>query len=286
MDDSSDFVTWQEIDALASEPADHRLLYGSEPSQFLDLRIPKGDGPHPVVIVIHGGCWSRRFSTLQNTAAMADALRNEGYATANFEYRRADEDGGGWPGTYLDVADAADILAHMAAQFDLDATRVVASGHSAGGHLALWLAARPKLPLDSPLYREKPLTLLGVAATAAPGDLAAARNPMTDPCEQDMISLLMGGAPDQVPGRYQQGSPVELLPLGVPQLLITGQHDPVVPVRLGDDYVARATAAGDRAEHRVVEEAAHHECNLPGSVIWPYLLANIQGLFSPQKSRE
>ena len=102
---------------------------------------------------------------------------------------------------------------------------------------------------------------------------------MECPCEEDMIARLMGGGPDEVPERYKEGSPRELLPLGIPQLLTTGRHDPVVPPALSDDYVALAVAAGDVAEHSIVENAAHHECNLPGSVIWPHLLKAINRLF-------
>ncbi len=106
---------------------------------------------------MHGGCWVHGYAAAQNSAALADALRDAGLATWNVEYRRRDNPGGGWPGTFLDVAHAADSLRALASRYPLDLTRVVATGHSAGGQLALWLAARPKIPVGSPLHTANPL---------------------------------------------------------------------------------------------------------------------------------
>ncbi len=134
-----------DVDALPSKPADTKIPYGADPQQFGELRLPKGSGPFPVAVVIHGGCWVSNFATLQNTAALSDALRDAGIATWNIEYRRADNPGGGWPGTFADVADATDKLREIAKAHPLDLSRVVTVGHSAGAHLALWAAARPKM---------------------------------------------------------------------------------------------------------------------------------------------
>jgi acetyl esterase/lipase len=94
----------RDVDALPSKKADARIAYGADPLQFGELRLPAGSGPFPVGVVIHGGCWVSKFATLQNTSAMADALRDSGVATWNVEYRRLDNDGGGWPGTFADIA--------------------------------------------------------------------------------------------------------------------------------------------------------------------------------------
>lgn len=138
-----------DVNALPSRPADARVTYGADPLQFGDLRLPSGKGPFPVAVVIHGGCWVSTFATLQNTAAMADALRDAGIATWNVEYRRLDNPGGGWPGTFTDVGIAADHVRVLAKTYPLDLSRVLAVGHSAGGHLALWLAGRSAAPPSS-----------------------------------------------------------------------------------------------------------------------------------------
>jgi len=272
-----------DIDKLPSKAADQRIAYGSEPLQFADLRLPPGKGPHPVAIILHGGCWVSKFADLQNTAAQADALRDAGVATWNVEYRRNDDPGGGWPGTFHDVARAADHLREIAGKYNLDLKRVVAVGHSAGGHLALWLAARGRLPKTSELYSPRPLALAGVVVNGGPGDLEAAREHMKSPCGSDVISALMGGTEKDVPQRYAQGSPVRLLPLGVPQIFLTGEHDQVVPANFADNYGAQARTAGDRVQHEVIGGAGHHEYNAPNSVAFPAVKRAVLLLLEPKK---
>jgi len=261
-------LTPRAIDALPSRPADHRLAYGSDSLQFGDLRLPTGAGPHPLVIVIHGGCWVSRFATLQNTAALSDALRDAGVATWNVEYRRLDHPGGGWPGTFADVAAAADYVRTLAARFPVDTTRVMAIGHSAGGHLALWLGGRSRLPKESPLHDRAPMKLRGVVALGGPGDLADFTTYAASICGAPVIEQLMGGAPADVPARYAQGSPHALLPLGTHQLLIVGADDRVVPERARNAYVAAALSAGDSAEALVMPDAGHFEVIAPTWAGW------------------
>ena len=137
----------------SSSPADaHTLHYGSDPLQFGELRLPKAEGRLPVVIVVHGGCWADHLPgnhpppDFSLTEPLAAALTSGGVATWNIEYRRAGSPGGGWPNTYLDLAEAVDYLRKIAAQNELDLSRVFVIGHSSGGQLALWLGARSKLP--------------------------------------------------------------------------------------------------------------------------------------------
>src|SRR6266705_1128791 len=127
-----------------------RLAYGSEYLQFGDLYWPNRPGPHPTGILIYGGYWRARYG-LDLMPGLAEDLATRGYAGWNIEYRRVGNPGGGWPGTMLDVALATDYLRRLAPTYALDLQRVVAIGHSAGGHLALWLAARPRIAHDSPL---------------------------------------------------------------------------------------------------------------------------------------
>lgn len=255
---------------LPSKAADVRASYATaDPMQFGDLRMPAGAGPFPVAIVIHGGCWVSTFATLQSTAALADALRDAGVATWNVEYRQLDLPGGGWPGTFQDVAAAADHLPALAMEHPLDLSRVVAVGHSAGAHLALWLAARARLPAGSVLHDDSPLPLTAAVALGGPGDLRDFATYDAQICGTPVIAPLMGGAPDAVPDRYAQGSPVELLPLGTRQVLIVGAEDGVMPARARDAYVAAATKAGDNAEVVVVPNASHFEVIAPTTTAWP-----------------
>jgi acetyl esterase/lipase len=244
------------------------VAYGSGAEQFGDLRLPAGPGPFPVIVVIHGGCWVSRFATLQSTAAIADDLRDAGVATWNIEYRRLDQPGGGWPGTFLDVAAAVDHLRVLATQHPLDLERVVVTGHSAGAHLALWAAARRKLPRDSPLFRPDPLSPRAAVALGGPGDLADFSTYDRSICGAPVISQLMGGTQDDVPERYAHGSPIRLLPLGVPQVLVVGDADGVMPARSRDAYIAAARQAGDRARSVVVPDAGHFEVIAPTSPAW------------------
>jgi len=263
------FLGVDDINALPSAPADVRVAYGTEPDQFGELRLPRGGGLHPVAVVIHGGCWVESYADLRNTAALADALRREGMATWNIEYRRSDERGGGWPGTFLDVARAIDALRALARRYPLDLTRVIVVGHSAGGQLALWAAGRHRLPAGSAVFLPHPLPITGVLALGTPGDLATFRRRETDVCGRPVVTDLLGGGPDQVPERYAQASPIEMLPLGVPQILVTASADFVESPAEGAAYVAAVRRAGDSARQLVIPDAGHFEYLSPSSAAWP-----------------
>src|SRR6266516_7793120 len=125
-----------------------RLSYGPETLQFGELHLPTGSGPFPTVILIHGGFWRNPYGYTLMTS-LAEDLAARGIAVWNIDYRRIGDIGGGWPNTFLDVAKATDFLRSLAPTYALDINRVVTVGHSAGGHLALWLAARPHIPRDS-----------------------------------------------------------------------------------------------------------------------------------------
>ncbi len=255
-----------------------RLSYDTHPQAFGYLRIPEGKGPYPVAMVIHGGCWLAALHIdAQNTEPLSDALTDMGVATWNIEYRQLGQEGAGFPGTFLDVAHAADYLQQVAEKYHLDLTRVMVFGHSAGGQLALWLAARDKLPSTSPLYLPHPLKLNAVVSLGGVVDLKAARMPAEKICGVDVIGGLLGEKVDPISmARYAETSPMEMLPIAVPQILISGEADSVVPTRLSEWYMKRAKSTADDATLVVVPFAGHHEYVTPNSVVWPMLNALVK----------
>lgn len=254
-----ELIDVEEILRLPNPEPTARIAYGDGPLQFGDLRIPEGAaGPMPVAVVIHGGCWRSRY-TIDHIGAFSDALTKAGIATWTLEYRRVGDPGGGWPGTFQDVAAGVDHLREVAASYPVDLTRVAAVGHSAGGHLVLWLGARAKLD-DASLRGANPLPLAGVVSLAGVDDL---RRALVDGVCDDMAAQLVGGSPEEVPERYEAASPIELLPTGVRQHLINGARDPIVPVAFGRSYAAAAERAGDAVELTVLDDAGHFELIAP-----------------------
>jgi acetyl esterase/lipase len=265
-------VSFADIEKLPKPTADHRLAYGNDPQQFGELRLPPGPGPHPVVIVIHGGCWFAEYD-LHHLAAFAAALTKLGVATWSLEYRRIGNAGGAWPGTFQDVAAGTDYLRDVAKKHPLDLRRVVVIGHSAGGQLALWLAARKNLPKTSVLYSANPLPLAGVVALAGISDLKKYR-----PHCNDSVNKLLGGAPEQFADRYQQTSPLELLPLKVPVRLLHGAKDRIVPLVLGKEFEAAAQQKGDDVKLTTLESAGHFDLISPLAQEWNVVETAVQTL--------
>lgn len=245
-------------------PATTRLNYGPDQCHFGDLRLPDGNGPHPVIIFIHGGFWRARYD-LEHTGHLCAALTAEGVATWNIEYRRIGN-GGGWPNTFLDVARAADHLRELAPSYNLDLNRVIVMGHSAGGHLALWLAGRAGLRVDSPLYQPDPLPLKAAVSLAGVTDL---RRCYELNLSNGVATEFLGGSLDQYPDRYDAASPAALLPLGTRQVLVHGTEDVNVPFTLSEVYAEQAIAAGDQVELLTLPGAAHFEVIDPKAKEWP-----------------
>jgi acetyl esterase/lipase len=268
-----------ELETLPARAPDARLAYGTEPSQIGELRVPPGRGPHPLVILVHGGCWRAAFASMKDLPAMADALKDAGIASWNIEYRRLGETGSGWPGTYLDVGHAIDFVRTMAAERPLDVSRVVVVGHSAGGHLAMWAAIRSKIPATSALFIENPLPVRGVVNLAGTIDMTQNIDHMERACYAPVVTEMLGGTPDAVRPRYLEVSANARLPLGVRQLLVWGEHEEFVPCALAESYVAAATAAGDSARLITVPGVGHFELANPRSSAWPPVLEAIRSLF-------
>jgi dipeptidyl aminopeptidase/acylaminoacyl peptidase len=231
--------------AITTDPpppaADVRLTYGSGPLQFGDLRLPEGEGPHPLAVVVHGGFWRANFSLIA-IGHLCHALARAGVATWNLEYRRIGDPGGGWPGTFDDVARGVEHAPRLADAHRLDLDRVIVFGHSAGGQLALWAARRIRV--------RAAVSLAGVV------DLVEASHRGLGLGATDQ---LMGGAPEDVPDRYASGSPAAQLPLGVRQVLVHGTADQVVPLDLSERYVERARELGDDAKLVAFDAIGHFE---------------------------
>ena len=252
-----------------------RLTYGDEPFQFGDLYVPGNGKPHPVVILIHGGFWRAAYD-LSLMTKLAQDLVAQGIAAWNIEYRRVGNSGGGWPGTFLDVAQATAYLMTIVDTYTLDPHRVIALGHSAGGHLALWLGARGKLPQECELTRRKPpLTLSGAVSLAGAMDL---EHVWQLGLGNDAVVELLGGSPDEVPERYTLASPVEHLPLGMPQVLIHGTEDDRVPLIVSQEYADRARKLGDTVKLIKLVGGNHFVVIDPTSKAWSRAVEEIKRL--------
>jgi acetyl esterase/lipase len=196
--------------------------YGTDPLQYGELRLPSGKGPFPVVVIVHGGCWTSGFATLTYMSPLAADLAAKGVATWNVEYRQVGDPGAGWPGSFLDWAAATDYVRHLARTYPLDLSRVVVTGHSAGAHAALWLASRDRLPSSSPIRGgSNPLKIKAAIAIDGPGDIAAWIPTELAICHQPVIEPFMGGSPTEVPDRYAQGNPIALLPVTADEQLVS-----------------------------------------------------------------
>lgn len=259
-------LSFQDLLDRPRPTADRRVAYGAGPQQFGELWLPKGERPYSTVVVIHGGCWLADLPGLELMDHMCGALRDEGLAVWNLEYRRIGHNGGGFPGTFEDVAQGAEYLGSLAPQHGLDLDRLVALGHSAGGHLAVWLAARHR-------------PIRGVISLAGIVDLEAYRSRGPDACGgPPTIDALVGsGRPGDV---FADTSPRKLLPLGVRQVIVSGELDPIVPPIFGHDFAAAAIHSGDQATDLEIIGAGHFELIDPLSGAWPEIRFAVLNLIS------
>jgi acetyl esterase/lipase len=187
-------------------------------------------------------------------------LAAHGLAAWNVEYRRVGG-GGGWPDTFHDLAACIDLLADLDAPLDLEC--VVSVGHSAGGQLALWAAARPTLPADAPGGAPR-VRIAAAVSQAGVLDLTLAAGLM--PSSTPTRALL--GDPVRNYERYVLASPRERLPLGIPQLVLHGDRDDTVSMRIATSYAAAARSAGDPCELLVLTHTGHFEHIDPGTEAW------------------
>ena len=234
--------------------------YGDGALQVADAWVPEGPGPHPAVIMVHGGCWQTEIADRRIMNWIADDLRRRGIFVWNIDYRGVDRPGGGYPGTFHDAAAAADALREHATQYNLDLSRLVATGHSAGGHLALWLAVRPRLPAGSPLRTPNPIPIHAVLSLGGLPDLEeAARS--ENGCGNEVVGRLTSG-------NFADTSVPRLAPIGARQVLINGIQDRIIPVAYAEGYAAPMRAAGDDVRVRMIDRTGHVELIAPESAAW------------------
>jgi acetyl esterase/lipase len=261
--------------ALSGPTPDATLRYGAAPSQYAELFVPPGKGPFPVAVLVHGGCWTKEFGGITQLRNMAGALAARGIAVWNVEYRRVDEAGGGYPGTYQDMNAALDLLARTARDYPLDLERLVAVGHSAGGQLVQWLAGRPRIPASSPLFRADAVPVRRVVSLGGVADLRRESALLKSSCGREVAEL--AGTPSAArPDVFADTNAGDLMPNGSRTILVTGELDTISPPRVAHDFAARARAAGDAAEVIILPGASHYDEVAATSGSWPLVLGAIE----------
>jgi acetyl esterase/lipase len=244
-----------------------RHTYGDDPSQFGELYLPDGPPRSGTVVIIHGGFWKAEYDLDLGRPLAADLVAR-GYAVWNLEYRRVGN-GGGWPTTFDDVAAGVDLLAEL----DVDTSRVVAIGHSAGGHLAAWAAGRSKLPQGVPGAAPR-VHITGVVSQAG---VLALRSCAEQALGDDAARKMMGGMPDELPERYGTADPLRAVPIPAPVVCVHSHADDAVPFAQSVEYVTAATAAGATATLHEVD-GDHFTVIYPSSAAWQLIVDALAGL--------
>jgi acetyl esterase/lipase len=250
----------REILDLPAPPADVRLAYGPNEYLFGDLRLPPGAGPHKLMVMIHGGFWRARYD-LNHMGHACAALATVGVATWNVEYRRNGQNGSSWQVTLDDASAACKFTETLSRTYSLDLSRTAIAGFSAGGHLALCMAARKALP-----NLACAVSLAGVADLHRAWELKIGG---------EAVHEFIGASPHEDPASYATASPIQLLPFGIPTRLIHGTADDIVPVEISSRFVARASALGEDSTLIHLPEAGHFELIDPQSREWPVVQATL-----------
>lgn len=265
-------MTVGEYMSLRGPEPEAQIAYGPAPQQFVQLFEPTGDGPFPVVVLVHGGCFLSKYEGIRQMGDIAGALAADGIAVWNVEYRRADEPGGGYPGTFQDIGAALRLLEKKASDYRLDLTRYLVMGHSAGAYLAQWSAGRGNIPEWSPLHENNPIPIRTVIAA---GDLGQGlKVPKTPGSKTDC------GAPGQeLLGRLSAERTDANLDIGVDHLrpnrshtiFVAGELDKYAPIPELRAYAARIKKMHDSAEVVVLPGASHFDEIAASSPAWTVL---------------
>jgi acetyl esterase/lipase len=241
-----------DILTLPPPPADARLPYGSDPNQFGELRVPKTGGPFPVVINIHGGYWRAKYD-LKHAGHLCAALTAKGLATWNLEFRRVGNAGGGWPNTFEDVRRGYHYVSQISQRYNLDSSKVLVMGHSAGGQLALCLAGH-----ETSLKRV--ISLAGVVDLQQAWELHLSDN---------AVVAFLGGEPRSVPEHYREADPMQLKISQATQWLIHGASDDTVPPFLSRNYTEQKKKRGENVHYLEISTAGHFDLIDPRSSAYP-----------------
>ena len=272
-------MTVRSVTSLPAATPSETIRYGEAPAQMVELFLPASkstepDALRPVVVMVHGGCWQQRYGPdLMRPAAAA--FLEKGFAVWSIGYRRIDEDGGGYPGTFADVGQAIDLIREHAEANRLDVNRVVIFGHSTGGHLGLWAAGRHKLPQSSPMRVDSPLRPRGVVSVGGFGSLKNWEREIRLVCGDTTVPLL---APGEEDARFADTSPDMLLPTGVPIVMLHGVFDQVAYPAMGLDHARAARTSGDRADLQLSPVTGHFEPIAPGTAAFAQGVAAVERL--------
>lgn len=264
---TAQLVSWRDLISAEVLPPDELIHFGEDSLQFGELWVPDSVNRKTAVVLIHGGCWLSDYPGVELMHPMANKLREEGFIVWNLEYRRLGHEGGGYPGTFLDVAEGADLLPSLLEERGLQVGRILVSGHSAGGHLATWLASRSTIPQESVLRREHPLQPDGLISLAGINDLEQYARYGSSSCGEKSVERLVDLV-ERGSDAYRDTSPAELLPLGIPYIEITAAFDAPVPPFFGRAFTEKARAAGDNVSLILQPEAGHFEMIAPWSSEW------------------
>jgi acetyl esterase/lipase len=264
---SAQTLTFKDLLDRTPRPApSHKVTYGAHADQYAELWLPETSSASlPIVVLIHGGCWRADLPGPELVAFLSQAIAQQGVAVWSVTYRRVGtkaESFSPYPDTFLDVAAAADKLREIAPRYKLDLNRVITTGHSAGGHLALWLAARPKIASTSHLFSAKPLQVKSSVGIAALADLQYAKSASAHACGADTVDLLIN-TKERKDAAYLDTSVTPLLPLGLPQTLISGVYDGIVAPAHALRYRERAKAKGETVTLLTLDDSGHFELIAP-----------------------
>lgn len=261
----------EDILSKTPPPADARIAYGSDPNQFLDLRVPKdrARGVCPLIINIHGGFWRAKYS-LDHAGHLCAALTGKEIVTANLEYRRVGDGGGGWPGTFEDIRSAYHFLVQHASEHKFDPARILVMGHSAGAQLALCLAAHEP----------------GVSRVVSLAGVVELQKAYQLHLSNDAVVGFLGGTPAEVPDHYHEADPMQLSIPHADQWLIHGSVDDTVPPEFSREYVARKSKppADENAHLLEIKAADHYDLIDPRSAAWKQIADLILRLLNESSS--
>jgi acetyl esterase/lipase len=240
----------EDILNLPAPKADARVSYGSDQNQFVDLRLPKQQSQQKLAIIIHGGYW-RALYDLAYAGHICAALTAKGIATANLEYRRVGNPGGGWPGTFADIRAAYQFLLQAASRYKFDTRRIVAIGHSAGAQLALCLAARES----------------GIKSVVSLAGVIDLQRAYALHLSNDAVVEFLGGTPADVGDHYREADPMKLK-IAARQSVVHGSADDIVPPSFSRDYVTAKRKENEDVQLVEIASAGHFDVVDPRSPAW------------------